>query len=141
MRAGLAMWSTGLVVSGCASAPPSSVAVVTARPDHAEGEPDELLSATGLYKDIAHGTVSTDVIEYTPRFPFWSDGAGMRRYARFPPGARIDVKDMDHWSFPQGTRFWKTFDVGGVVVETDLIERTGPNPGDVRFTAHERKRR
>jgi mono/diheme cytochrome c family protein len=95
-----------------------------------------MLSATGLYKDIAEGTLATDVIEYTPRFPFWSDGAGMRRFARFPPGARIDVRDMDHWSFPQGTRFWKTFDVGGVVVETDLIEKTGPNPGDVRFTAY-----
>ncbi len=108
------------------------------RPDHVAGEPEETLSATGLFADARAGTLGTEVLEYTPRFPFWSDGAGMRRFVRFPPGARIGVRDMDHWSIPIGTRFWKTFDVGGVLVETDLIERVGAGSGseDYRFAAY-----
>jgi hypothetical protein len=108
------------------------------RPDHAAGEPENRLSVTGLYDDVRTGSLARDVYEYTPRFPFWSDGAGMRRFVRLPPRARIDVSDMDHWSFPPGTRFWKTFDVAGVVVETDLIERLGAGStiDDYRFAAY-----
>ena len=131
-------WCAVGVLTGCASASAPSAPVLVAGPraDHAMDEPGDLLSATGLYKDIAHGILATGTLEYTPRFPFWSDGAGMRRFALLPAGAKIDVSDMDHWSFPAGTRFWKTFDVGGVVVETDLIEKTGPQPNDVRFSAY-----
>src|SRR5262249_54263898 len=41
---------------------------------------------------------------------------------------KIDTSDMDHWSFPVGTRFWKEFaTTDGKVLETRLIEKVGPN--------------
>jgi hypothetical protein len=132
----LATALSGAVVPSCVPFEPEMPA--SARPDHTSNEPEELLSATGLYEDIRLGRLAPGVIEYAPQFPFWSDGAGMRRFFYLPPGTQIDVSNMDHWSFPRGTRFWKTFDLAGVVVETDLIERIGPGKtdDDFRFAAY-----
>src|SRR5262249_24235098 len=41
-------------------------------------------------------------------------------------GQRIDTSDMDHWSFPVGTKFWKEFaKPDGTPLETRLIVKTG----------------
>ena len=95
-----------------------------------------LLSATGLYSDLRAGTLAPGVMEFTPRFRLWADGADKGRWILLPPGTRIDTSNMDQWSFPVGTRLWKEFRVGGVRVETRLIERTGPGPDDFRFSAY-----
>jgi hypothetical protein len=37
---------------------------------------------------------------------------------------------MDRWMLPVGTRFWKEFSIGGVLLETRLVERYGTGPQD-----------
>lgn len=80
-----------------------------------------LLSETGLY--AGEGTRVVDVRNrpFAPQYPLWSDGAGKRRWVQLPPGARIDVSNVDRWDFPVGTRFWKEFDFDGRKVETRFL--------------------
>jgi hypothetical protein len=94
------------------------------RPDVPEVHGPTRLVETGLYADFARRTLADGIIEYTPRYELWSDGAEKRRYLLLPPGARIDTGDMDHWVFPVGTRIWKEFRVGARVIETRLVEKT-----------------
>ncbi len=62
---------------------------------------------------------------FTPQYPLWSDGAVKRRWVRLPDGATIDTRDVNHWDFPVGTRFWKEFAFGGRRVETRLLVKSG----------------
>lgn len=80
-----------------------------------------LLSETGLY--AGEGTRVVDVRNrpFAPQYPLWSDGAGKRRWVQLPPGATIDVSNVDRWDFPVGTRFWKEFDFDGRKVETRFL--------------------
>lgn len=89
-----------------------------------------LLSQTGLYTDVAAGTLADGVEAYAPRFQLWSDGAAKRRWIRLPPGAQIDTSAVDHWVFPPGTRLWKEFSRDGRRVETRLLYKTGPSRSD-----------
>lgn len=88
------------------------------------GVPDSL-ECTGLYGDFANKTLACDVREFAPAFPLWSDGAIKRRFAYLPPGSKIDVTDVDDWTFPAGTKTWKQFSIatdGGVaLVETRMF--------------------
>jgi hypothetical protein len=88
------------------------------------------LSETGLYADLAAGTLASGVRAFAPRYELWSDGASKRRWVFLPPGERIDTRDMDFWQFPQGTRLWKEFIRDGVRVETRLLQKVGPGEGD-----------
>jgi hypothetical protein len=88
------------------------------------------LSETGLYADLGAGTLAAGVVEFSPRYQLWADGAEKRRFIALPPGTSIDTGDMDHWRFPVGTRVWKEFRRNGVPLETRLIERTGPGDGE-----------
>jgi hypothetical protein len=80
-----------------------------------------LLSETGLY--AGEGTRVVDVRNrpFAPQYPLWSDGAGKRRWVRLPEGSKIDVTNVDHWTFPVGTRFWKEFEFDGRKVETRFL--------------------
>ena len=80
------------------------------------------LSSTGLYSDLARGTIAPGIAEYAPAYPLWSDGAQKRRWIQLPPGTQIDTRDMDHWTFPVGTKLWKEFARDGVRLETRLVE-------------------
>lgn len=80
-----------------------------------------LLSQTGLYGDFASRTIAPGIFSYAPRYPLWADGAEKTRYLRLPPGTRIDTSDLDNWVFPVGTKVWKEFRKGGVLVETRLL--------------------
>jgi hypothetical protein len=93
------------------------------------------LSREGLYVDFAARTVAPGTWLFAPTYELWSDGAGKRRWMQLPPGKRIDTSDMDHWRFPVGTRFWKEFSRGAVLLETRLIEKTGPGDRDFFFGA------
>jgi hypothetical protein len=64
-----------------------------------------------------------DAVEFTPRYPLWTDGMNKRRWLHVPQGASVDKSDPDAWEFPRGTRAWKEFSRDGVRVETRLIER------------------
>lgn len=85
------------------------------------------LRCTGLYGDFAGRTPACGLIEYTPAFELWSDGAVKRRWVQLPPGSRVDTRDPDAFSFPVGTQFWKEFQVpiGGELrrAETRLLRK------------------
>jgi len=91
--------------------------------DHASDETylPALLSATGLYSDVATLTIAPGNRSYVPQYPLWTDGALKRRWVRLPDDAAIDVSDVDAWDFPVGTRFWKEFSFAGRRVETRLL--------------------
>jgi outer membrane protein assembly factor BamB len=82
-----------------------------------------LLSETGLYADVAAGTIAGGVRPYRPRFELWSDGAEKSRWLYLPEGNRIDTSSPDAWQFPIGTKVWKEFVRDGTRVETRLIEK------------------
>jgi hypothetical protein len=88
------------------------------------------LSETGLYADIATGQLAPGVVPFTPRFPLWSDGSEKQRWIRLPDGTQIDTSDPDEWVFPEGTKVWKQFSLGGVRLETRLLEKRGPTDAD-----------
>src|SRR5262245_53854204 len=46
--------------------------------------------------------IDPGVIEYTPQYPLWTDGAAKRRWLRLPPGEAVDASDPDHFDFPPG---------------------------------------
>ena len=88
------------------------------------GEPTEL-RCTGLYSDWGSRTISSAVQVYDPGLHLWSDGAVKTRWVYLPPGTTIDTSNMDEWTFPVGTKFWKQFVVGGVLIETRLLHKVG----------------
>jgi hypothetical protein len=88
------------------------------------------LSETGLYADFAVKDLAPDLVAFEPTHKLWSDGATKRRWARLPPGTRVDTSDMDHWVFPVGTQLFKEFSLNGVLLETRLVERYGDGPED-----------
>ncbi|WP_437970082.1 PQQ-dependent sugar dehydrogenase [Sorangium sp. So ce260] len=98
--------------------------------------PPERLSETGLYADIKTRSRAANTVEFRPAYELWSDGAAKRRFVYLPRCSTIDTSDMDHWSLPVGTRFWKEFRAEGVAVETRLIHRFGPGIDDWVFAAY-----
>ena len=95
------------------------------------------LSATGLYTDIAAGTLSPCAKEYHPRFERWDDGVESRQFYALPAGEQIDTSDMDHWSMPVGAAFWEQFEIGGNPVETRVIWRVGAGANQFRFATYQ----
>jgi hypothetical protein len=87
------------------------------------GAPPEMLSATGLYTDIARKQVDPRNLPWQPQYPLWSDGGAKERWIRIPPGTRIDTSNMDRWVFPVGTKFYKEFAFQGRRVETRIMEK------------------
>lgn len=85
------------------------------------------LSETGLYTDVASGTLAPGVREFQPAGALWSDGAAKRRWVYLPAGKTIDTSDMDYWNLPVGTKLWKEFTRDGIRVETRLLYKVGPN--------------
>ena len=85
--------------------------------------PPPRLSDTGLYVKGAPEQVHPDNLEFSPRYPLWSDGATKRRWLNLPPGTYIDASNPDAWEFPAGTRLWKEFSDEGRRIETRLIQR------------------
>ena len=116
------------IVLACGGAPASPPA---APPAPEGGRPSYgALSETGLYSDLASQTLAAGVRAFAPNFILWADGADKQRWLQLPEGAQIDSSDMNRWSFPVGTRAWKQFSLGGVPLETRLVERYGPAPDD-----------
>jgi hypothetical protein len=94
------------------------------------GPAETRLSRTGLYSDIERRELATGVAEFEPRYPLWSDGAEKRRFIYLPPNAKIDTANPDRWNFPKGTRLWKEFVRDGMLVETRMLLKTGPDAAD-----------
>jgi len=81
--------------------------------------------------------IGARIHKFAPKYPLWADGAVKDRYIYIPKCSTIDDSDMDHWKFPIGTRFWKTFTLDGTRVETRLMHRFGPGEGDWVFAAYQ----
>jgi hypothetical protein len=88
------------------------------------------LEETGLYSDFANEVLADGVLEYTPVWPLWSDGAVKRRWIQLPDGATINTTDMDFWVLPEGTKLWKDFTLDGQRLETRFLWKMGPNAAD-----------
>lgn len=93
-------------------------------PNPVEWSVPRLLSETGLYAGGGAQTIDPRNRPFSPQYPLWSDGARKSRWVRLPAGATIDVRDVDAWDFPVGTRFWKEFEFAGRKVETRLLWRS-----------------
>lgn len=81
------------------------------------------LSETGLYWDLLSKTVAPGVMAFDVRYPLWSDGAAKKRWLQLPPGGVINTANMDLWAFPVGTKAWKEFYVGNLLVETRFLHK------------------
>jgi hypothetical protein len=92
---------------------------------HIPSAPPRLLSETGLYGGKGTFTVDPRNRPFSPQYPLWSDGAQKSRWVRLPEGSTIDVRSVDRWDFPAGTRFWKEFSFGGRKVETRFLRKNG----------------
>jgi uncharacterized Zn-binding protein involved in type VI secretion len=46
-----------------------------------------------------------------------------------PPGTQVDTTDPDRWTFPQGTRIYKTFLLEGLRIETRVLEKVAAAAG------------
>lgn len=90
----------------------------------------ERLSSTGLFVAAQPDRIAPEARAYEPAFPLWSDGAAKQRWMSLPSGTRIDTSDPDAWMFPVGTKFWKEFSRAGQRIETRLLVKQGPAPGD-----------
>lgn len=74
---------------------------------------------------------------FEPKYPLWADSATKARYGYIPKCATIDTSDMDHWKFPVGTTFWKTFTVGNAMIETRMLHRFGAGALDWTYAAYQ----
>ena len=97
----------------------------------------QLLSQTGLYADIQNKEVHDALWAFVPEFQLWSDTADKQRWIYVPECDPIDTSNMDDWSFPVGTRFFKEFSVDGQRIETRLILRTGAGAYDFLYGTYE----
>jgi len=95
----------------------------------------QAISETGIYENVGDHAVARGFTPFTPSHPLFSDGAEKHRFIGLPPGTVIDTSDMNHWTFPIGTRLVKEFRLDGTLLETRLIERYGEGPDDFFFGA------
>jgi mono/diheme cytochrome c family protein len=119
LSATLLLLPISVLPSGCNDFRDCSTVDVSA----AEALPSRL-SETGLYSDISNDVVSDAAVEFTPRFPLWTDGAKKRRWLMLPPGEQVNTQDADDWVFPVGTRTFKDFTRDGVLIETRMNLKT-----------------
>jgi hypothetical protein len=81
------------------------------------------LECTGLYSSFADKTVAEDAKPYKPGIEFWSDGSEKLRWIHLPQGTKIDISDFNEWMFPEGTKLWKEFKLGGKRIETRIFHK------------------
>lgn len=101
-----------------------------------EDVPPAKLSQTGLYADIATLQTHQRVQYFQPKYVLWTDGAEKKRWVYIPKCAKINTNDMDHWSFPVGTRLYKEFGANGKRYETRMVHRYGPGPDDFMYVSY-----
>lgn len=119
--------SAGSSSAGSGVIPPAMPAPMTAECDQQiadalDGQPDSL-ECTSLYSNLKTKALAKGVRAYAPASPLWSDGSEKERWVYLPPGTKIDSSDMAKWVFPEGTKLFKQFSVGGKRIETRIYEK------------------
>jgi len=114
---------------------PDAAAAASDAGDAGEAEPCQ--GPPGLYTGKDCTQLAQGVESYMPRFELWADGATKERFIYLPAGTQIDTSNPDRWTFPSGTRVYKTFSVNGVKLETRMLEKVGEAAADEswQFTA------
>jgi hypothetical protein len=107
----------------------AAVADAAAASDAADASASVLAGPPGLYADERCELLAQGIRPYHPRYELWADGADKERFAYLPEGATIDGSDADSWTYPTGTRLYKTFSSAGTKLETRIIEKTGAGRG------------
>jgi len=114
-----------LLVLGCSpldsEVPPSDPPTDEPTPEPAPWP--ATLSETGLFAEGSVETIAEDVIHYEVAWPLWSDGTIKDRFLHLPEGTTIDTSNPNLWDFPVGTRAWKHFSLGDVLLETRFLHR------------------
>ncbi|MBK8237585.1 MAG: PQQ-dependent sugar dehydrogenase [Deltaproteobacteria bacterium] len=82
-----------------------------------------LLSQTGCVDMDAPTQPAMGVVPYAVNLPFWSDGADKLRAVAVPEGTVASVDDDGLVQWPTGTVLVKSFERGGVLLETRLLAR------------------
>ena len=62
-------------------------------------EAPQKLSQTCLYKDLNHHVLNDGIIQFTPNYALWTDGADKLRWIFIPEGAKINNDDQDNWIY------------------------------------------
>lgn len=106
----IALLSLSVLLAGCAQrgtpiAPEPEVTLL----DNPTAALPEKISQTGLYDDPLAETPDRRIIPYTVRYALYSDDNDKSRFLFLPPGSKIDNHDPQHWVYPEGTLFFKTF--------------------------------
>ncbi|MGZ3420092.1 MAG: hypothetical protein ACXVEF_04265 [Polyangiales bacterium] len=107
--------------TGADSATDAIDALPDVEPETAPLSFSDKLSEMSLYSNFAAKTVAPINVEYQVTYQLWADGLLKKRWIALPPGKKIDNTDMDHWTFPVGTRLWKEFSKDGKRLETRLL--------------------
>ncbi len=91
--------------------------------------PTDCMGPPGLYVSGSCEVLAEGVRPFAPEYELWSDGADKERFVFVPAGTTIDTTDPNHWIFPAGTRFYKTFSIAGMRLETRLLEKVSGGTG------------
>lgn len=107
-------------------APGGTILKLAAQPPSTE--PPALLSATGVFTNLATLATAPGVIPYDVPNPLWSDAADKYRWVILPndgtfnlPSEKIDFSEDGNWTFPPGTVFVKHFQVANRRLETRFL--------------------
>jgi chitodextrinase/glucose/arabinose dehydrogenase len=107
-------------------APGGTILKLAAQPPSVD--PPHLLSATGVFTNLATLATAPGVIPYVIPNPLWSDAADKYRWVILPndgtfnlPSEKIDFSEDGNWVFPPGTVFVKHFEVASKRLETRFL--------------------
>lgn len=98
------------------------------------GETGEPLAALGLFEDPVAQEPAPGVIPYDVNSVLYADETEKLRFLQLPEGTRAEYDPIAMWSYPDGTRFVKTFYVpndardeaaGRRLLETRIVELEG----------------
>jgi hypothetical protein len=102
--------------------------------DDDAGVEDDSCMQLGLYVDPYCKHLARGVVSYTPSYELWADGADKQRFIFLPEGKQIDTTNPDRWTFPMGTRVYKTFSQNGMKLETRVFRKIAEPAGIESWT-------
>lgn len=109
---------------GLAERPANVTCRAPARPTSAAGDAfPKTLSATGCVDPADPRRPAAGVIPYDVNVALFSDDAEKERFLALPDGAAMAVEASGHLLLPAGSVLIKSFELGGVPVETRLMVR------------------